>query len=336
MVESRREENMSKLVLVTGAGGFIGSHLTEELVKEGYDVRAMVHYNFQNNWGWLETLPNEIMDNVEVFPSDIRDPFAVRKSVIGCELVFHLAALIAIPYSYIAPASYIETNVSGTLNVLHACLEEGTPRVVHTSTSETYGTAQYFPIDEKHPLVAHSPYAASKIGADKLAESYYLSFGLPVATIRPFNAFGPRQSARAIIPTIISQALCGAGKICLGSLFPVRDFTYVKDTVRGFIAIARSKDSVGHTTNIGRGEGITVGDLAKLILEICGCSATIESDGRRVRPESSEVRQLVCDNRRAQEMLEWSPSYTLERGIEETVRWMREDLERYKSRTYNV
>jgi len=236
---------MTDRVLVTGAAGFIGSHLTEALVTEGHRVRAMTHYNFQNNWGWLETLDRDILDRIELFPADVCDPFAVRRAVEDCRWVFHLAALIAIPYSYTAPASYVETNVKGTLNILQACRETGTEKLVHTSTSETYGSARYVPIDEAHPLTGQSPYAASKIGADKLAESYHLSFDLPVATIRPFNTFGPRQSARAVIPTIITQALSGTETIELGALHPVRDLNYVKDTVAGFIAVARSDKTVG-------------------------------------------------------------------------------------------
>ncbi len=327
---------MSGRVLVTGAGGFIGSHLTEELVRGGFGVRGMVHYNFQNNWGWLEALPEDVMASVEVFPADICDPFAVRKSVAGCETVFHLAALIGIPYSYRAPASYVETNVTGTLNVLEACLAEGSGRVVHTSTSETYGTAQYVPIDERHPLVGQSPYAASKIAADKLAESYHLSYGLPVAIIRPFNTFGPRQSARAIVSTIMVQALSGAKVIRLGSLAPIRDLNYVKDTVRGFLAVGESERAVGRVTNIGRGEGISMGELARLVLDICGSRARIETDPQRVRPDKSEILRLVCDNRAAREIAGWEPCHTLEDGLRETVAWMRENLHRYKPDLYNV
>lgn len=324
------------MILVTGAGGFIGSHLTEELVRAGHKVRAMVHYNFQSNWGWLESLPPEIMASVEVFPADISDPFAVRRAVEGCDTVYHLAALIAIPYSYVAPGTYVDTNVRGTLNVLEACRAEKVKRLVHTSTSETYGTAQYVPIDEKHPLVGQSPYSASKIAADKLAESYYLSFGLPVATIRPFNTFGPRQSARAVIPTIISQALSGARVIRLGSLVPVRDLNYVKDTVRGFMAVANSEQAIGQVTNVGRGSGVTVGELAQMLLNLCDSSATIVSDESRMRPEKSEVMQLICDNRNAAARLGWTTQHSLEQGLQETVAWMRDNLHRYKTNIYNV
>lgn len=322
--------------LVTGAGGFIGSHLVEELVRTGFHVRAMVHYNALNNWGWLDTLPKEVLEEVEVFPADIRDPFVVRKAVRGCDTVFHLAALIPIPYSYVAPASYIETNVSGTLNVLEACRDEEVDRLIHTSTSETYGTAQYTPIDEKHPLAAQSPYAASKIGADKLAESYYLSFSLPVSIIRPFNTFGPRQSARAVIPTIISQATNGFKTLKMGALSPVRDWTYVKDTVRGFIALASSANSLGQVTNIGRGEGVSVGEVAALILDSCRSNARIELDVDRLRPEKSEVLELICDNRKARNSLGWQPKYSLIKGLEETIEWVRRNPDRYRPAVYNL
>ena len=322
--------------LVTGAGGFIGSHLVEELVKTGFRVRAMVHYNSLNHRGWLDTLPREIVDSVEVFPADIRDPFVVRRSVRGCNIVFHLAALIPIPYSYIAPASYIETNVLGTLNVLEACRDEEIDRLIITSTSETYGTAQYTPIDEKHPLTAQSPYAASKIGADKLAESYYLAFSLPVSIIRPFNVFGPRQSDRAVIPTIISQVTNGFETLRLGALSPVRDWTYVKDTAQGFIALADSANSIGQVTNIGRGEGVSVGEMAALILDFCRSNARIELDSDRLRPEKSEVLELICDNSKARENLGWQPKYSLREGLEETIEWVRRNPDRYRPAVYNL
>ncbi len=347
--------SMSNWVLVTGAGGFIGSHLTEALVWKGYQVRAMVHYNFRNDWGWLE----EVLDNLkacqpiktslgvqykdlsgggtlEVIMGDIQDPFFIDAAVKDCDIVFHLAALIAIPYSYVAPASYVSTNVQGTLNALEACKKNGVSRLVHTSTSEVYGTAQYTPIDEKHPVVGQSPYSASKIGADHLAESYYRSFDVPVSIIRPFNTFGPRQSARAVIPTIITQVLSGDGVIRLGSLEPVRDLTYVKDMVEGFLSIAESDEAVGRVTNIGRGEGISIVDLARMILELCDSSAHIETDPQRVRPEKSEVFELICDNSQARQRLGWQPRYSLSQGIEETVDWFKKNLHRYKSLIYNL
>jgi NAD dependent epimerase/dehydratase len=329
-------EQTNHKVLVTGAAGFIGSHLVEGLVEAGHQVRAMVHYNFQNSWGWLDTFPKALMAHIEVVAGDIRDPFFVRTAVSGCDTVYHLAALIAIPYSYIAPATYLETNIQGSLNILQACRDAGVSRLVHTSTSEVYGTAQYVPIDEKHPLVGQSPYSASKIGADKLAESYFLSFGTPVATIRPFNTFGPRQSARAVIPTLITQALSGAKVISLGSMDPVRDFNYVKDTVRGFMAVAACDQAVGRVTNIGRGQGISIAALAELILKLCQSSATLQVDSARIRPETSEVFELVCDSSQALRLLNWQPDYSVEEGLEATVAWLRENLFRYKSDHYNV
>lgn len=329
-------DDFAMKALVTGAGGFIGSHLTEELVRKGWSVRAMTRYNFQNNWGWLETLPKEILDGVEIHPSDVTDPFAVRKAVAGCDVVFHLAALIAIPYSYRAPASYVQTNVTGTLNVLEACLDEGVERFVHTSTSEVYGTAQYAPIDEKHPLVGQSPYSASKIAADKLVESYHHSFGLPVAVARPFNTFGPRQSARAVIPSIMAQVLSGAEVIRLGSLSPIRDLNWVGDTVAGMMALAEADGAAGLTINFGRGDGVSVGDLAGMILNLCGSQARIETDPVRMRPDASEVFNLVCDNTLALKTLGWSPRVSLENGLEMTMGWMKDNLRLYKPGIYNV
>lgn len=296
----------------------------------------MTRYNFQNDWGWLETLPKEILNEVEIHPSDVTDPFAVRKAVAGCDVVFHLAALIAIPYSYRAPASYVQTNVTGTLNVLEACLDEEVKRLVHTSTSEVYGTAQYTPIDEKHPLAGQSPYSASKIAADKLAESYYHSFGLPVAIARPFNTFGPRQSARAVIPSIMAQALSGAEVVRLGSLTPIRDLNWVGDTVAGMMALAVAEGVAGLTVNLGRGDGISVGDIAGMILKLCGSKARIEMDPVRVRPDASEVFNLVCDSSLARKTLGWSPLVSLEKGLEMTVGWMKDNLSLYKPSIYNV
>jgi NAD dependent epimerase/dehydratase len=277
-----------------------------------------------------------VISEIEVLPSDIRDPYAVRKAVQGCRNVFHLAALIAIPYSYYAPSSYIETNIIGTANILDACLEKNVERLVHTSTSETYGSAQVVPIDEDHPVVAQSPYAATKIAADKLAESYHLSFGLPVATIRPFNTFGPRQSTRAVIPTIICQALAEPEHICLGALDPERDLTYVKDTVRGLLSVASSEEAIGEVINIGRGDSVSIRELAHMILSICNSSAEIHTEKKRIRPEKSEVIQLVCDNRKAMNLLNWTPEYTLIQGLTETISWFREYRHYYNSKMYTL
>ncbi len=324
-------------VLVTGAGGFIGSHLTEELVRAGADVRVLVHYNSRSDRGLLEWLPAEPLAKLDVRFGDITDPWSVEDAVRGVDAVFHLAALIAIPYSYVAPASYVAANVSGTVNVLQAVRQHGVPRVVHTSTSETYGTAIYTPIDEEHPLQGQSPYSASKIGADKIAESFARSFGTPVATIRPFNTYGPRQSARAVIPTIISQALAGLPELRLGSLDPVRDLNYVSDTVAGFLAIADSDACLGKVTNIGCGKGITIGELAKRILAICGREEMpIVTDENRIRPEKSEVLELVCANAKAAERCGWKPARTLDEGLRETVEFIRNNPDLYRPREYAV
>lgn len=327
-------------VLVTGAGGFIGSHLVEALVETGAKVRALVKYNARNDWGNLERLPKETLSQIEVVTGDITDPFFTRSIVKGCDTVFHLAALIGIPYSYIAPQHYVQVNVNGTLNVLEACRAEHVGRLVHTSTSETYGTAQYTPIDETHPLQGQSPYSASKIAADKLAESYFLSFGLPVATIRPFNTFGPRQSARAVIPTIISQALSyrkTKEPIRIGSLDPKRDFTYVKDTAKGFIKIAECGNAVGTVTNIGSGQTQTIGETLELILNILGDPNTpVVHEDKRVRPEQSEVLVLLANTDKASKLFKWKPSYTFKKGLEETVASIEEHLGLYKTGLYNV
>ena len=325
-----------KKVLVTGAGGFIGSHLVEALVARGAEVKTLVRYNSRNDWGMLENIPFEVKNNLEVITGDIVDAGIVKKAVRNCDMVFHLAALIGIPYSYIAPESYVNTNIKGTLNIMQASLEEGVEKVVHTSTSEVYGTAKYVPIDESHPLQGQSPYSASKIGADMLAHSFFLSFNAPVAIIRPFNTFGPRQSARAVIPTIISQALSEEA-INLGSLTPVRDLTYVKDTVNGFIRIAESNNSIGEIINIGNGKGITIGELAKKILILMECPhTTIHSDEERVRPEKSEVMQLICDNSKVKRTVGWSPGYSLDQGLRETISWIRLHKNMYKFDAYNV
>lgn len=324
-----------KTVAVTGAGGFIGSHLVEALVKQGATVRALVHYNSRNDWGLLETLDEEMKAGIEVTTGDIRDPFAMRTLVDGSSHVFHLAALIGIPYSYLAPQSYVDTNVQGTLNMLEACRLCGVERMVHTSTSESYGTALYTPIDEKHPLQGQSPYSASKIGADKMAESYYLSFELPVVTVRPFNNFGPRQSARAVIPTIISQALAQPA-IRLGALDPVRDFLYAADTARGFIAAATTDAANGETINLGVGKSISIGEIAERILKRLDLEKPIECTSERVRPENSEVMRLECDATKAKEILGWEPKVSLDEGLDHTIAWMREYLHRFKSDQYVV
>lgn len=323
-------------VLVTGSDGFIGSHLTEELVKKGYDVKAFAYYNSFNKWGWLDTLPKDIMDNVEVFMGDIRDPNGVRTAMKDVDEVFHLAALIAIPFSYHSPDSYVDTNVKGTLNVLQAARDLGTKRVLVTSTSEVYGTAKYVPIDENHPFQGQSPYSATKIGADRLAESFYRSFDLPVSIVRPFNTFGPRQSARAVIPTIISQLLSGKEEIKLGSLTPTRDFNYVKDTAAGFIAIAESDKTIGEEINIATMQEISIGDLAKEIISQINPSARIICDDERLRPEKSEVNRLLGSNEKIKRLTSWEQKYTFAKGIEETIAWMRNNMDAYKADIYNV
>lgn len=325
----------NKKVLVTGAGGFIGSHLTDALLSMGADVTAFVHYNARNDWGMLDREYNETTPHLNVIAGDVSDAQFVKKAVTDHDVVFHLAALIGIPYSYNAPESYVNTNIKGTLNVMQACLDAGVKRVVHTSTSEVYGTAQYTPIDEKHPLQGQSPYSATKIGADKIAESFHCSFGLPVTTIRPFNTYGPRQSARAVIPTIITQALTG-NTIRLGSLTPVRDLTYVTDTVQGFISFAGSKKTIGKTINTGSGKGVTIGDLANLILKRVNPKARIVTDTKRIRPDKSEVMKLVCDNRIARDCAGWEPEVSLEEGIRLTVEWMKDHVGAYKTGMYTV
>jgi len=325
---------MTERVLVTGAGGFIGSHLAEHLCREGGQVRALVHYNSRGDWGALELAPDEIKGEIEVVAGDVRDYGALRAAVKGCRVVFHLAALIAIPYSYRAPQSYVETNVGGTLNVLQACLEEGVERLVHTSTSEVYGTARRVPMDEEHPLQGQSPYSASKIGADKLAESFHLSYGLPVATLRPFNTFGPRQSARAVISTIISQLLAGCRELRLGSLDPVRDLTFVEDTARAFALTAGAEGAVGRVVNAGRGEGVSIGELARLIMRLAGREVPIVCEAERVRPENSEVLRLVCDRTLAGELLGWRPEVSLEEGLRRTMEFIERHGDWYKADTY--
>lgn len=323
-------------ILVTGAGGFIGSHLTERLVECGYDVRAFVHYNSFNTWGWLDTLPKAVMDNVEVFQGDIRDPHGVDRAAEGAGAVFHLAALIAIPFSYHSPDAYVDTNIKGTLNVLQAARRHSVSRVLVTSTSEVYGTAQYVPIDEKHPFQGQSPYSATKIGADRLAESFYRSFQVPVTIVRPFNTYGPRQSARAVIPTIITQLLSGSKEIRLGSLTPTRDFNYVKDTVNGFIEIYKSGLTAGEEINIATQNEIPVGQLAGELVHQINPHAVIICDGQRLRPEKSEVNRLLGCNEKIRKLTGWEPQYTLEKGLAETIRFFRDNLDRYKTDIYNI
>jgi NAD dependent epimerase/dehydratase len=321
-------------ILVTGAGGFIGSHLTEELVKQGENVRAFIRYNSRDERGLLEDLPKEIQNQIEVIPGDLKDPDGVKKAVKGCSKVFHLGALIAIPYSYVHPFDFIQTNVVGTANLLNACLENSAlERIIHTSTSEVYGTAQYIPIDEKHPLQAQSPYAASKIAADKLAESYYLSFNLPIATLRPFNTFGPRQSLRAIIPTIVSQVI-DSKKIRLGNIKPRRDFLFIRDTVRGFIELGKCDEAIGKVINIGTGKDISIEELVMKILDQIGKRGEVEIEDWRIRPEKSEVMQLLSDTQLAQKLFGWAPKYSIEEGLRETIEWYRRSLSRFRVGSY--
>jgi NAD dependent epimerase/dehydratase len=329
-------------VLVTGADGFIGSHLTEALVRNGYEVRAFVYYNSFNSWGWLDHCADDVQGKFEVFAGDIRDPHGVKKAMTGCDAVIHLAALIAIPFSYHSPDSYVDTNIKGTLNVLQAARELNVSRVIHTSTSEVYGTAQYVPIDEKHPLQGQSPYSASKIGADQLAFSFYSSFNLPVVTLRPFNTYGPRQSARAVIPTIITQIANGNNQIKLGSVTPTRDFNFISDTVNGFISALSSKSGIGEVINLGSNFEISIQDIASLIGEIMNQEIKVIDSDERIRPENSEVNRLWADNSKAKELLSWKPEYAslngLKKGLEETVNWFKKpnNLNLYKSEIYNV
>ena len=329
-------------VLVTGADGFIGSHLTEALVRNGYEVRAFVYYNSFNSWGWLDHCADDVKDKFEVFAGDIRDPHGVKKAMTGCDAVLHLAALIAIPFSYHSPDSYVDTNIKGTLNVLQAARELNVSRVIHTSTSEVYGTAQYVPIDEKHPLQGQSPYSATKIGADQLAFSFYSSFNLPVVTLRPFNTYGPRQSARAVIPTIITQIANGNSQIKLGSITPTRDFNFISDTVNGFLSALKSKSGVVEVINLGSNFEISIQDIASLIGEIMNQEIKLIDSDERIRPDNSEVHRLWADNSKAIELLSWKPEYAslngLKKGLEETVNWFKRpnNLNLYKSEIYNV
>jgi len=325
-----------KKVLVTGADGFIGSHLTETLVQQGAKVRAFVYYNSFGRWGWLDETPTEILKNIEFFPGDIRDATRVNEAVSGMETVFHLSSLIAIPYSYYAPDSYVQTNVGGALNILNACRRFAIARLIHTSTSEVYGTAQYVPIDEKHPLQGQSPYSASKIGADVLAESYYRSFHLPLVIARPFNTYGPRQSARAVIPTILSQLYQGIRKLKLGSLTPTRDFNYVEDTVTGFLALASCDNAIGKVVNIGSGKEISIGDLVKAIFEITNLKAKIICDNERLRPDKSEVNRLLCNSSLLTELTGWKTQHSLKQGLLRTAQWVEKNLHFFKPERYAI
>ena len=329
---------MSKKVLVTGADGFIGSHLVEELLKEGYEVKAFCLYNSFNSWGWLDSLPKETLDKIEVFTGDVRDPNGVRTAMKGCDMVFHLAALIAIPYSYHSPDSYVDTNVKGTLNIIQAAKDLNIERVLVTSTSEIYGTAQYVPIDEIHPKQPQSPYSASKIGADCMADSFYRSFDMPITIVRPFNTYGPRQSARAIIPTIITQLLNGFEEIKLGDLTPTRDLLFVKDTVKGFIEISKSTSLIGHECNIATNSEITMQKMADTLIELINPNAKIIQDEARLRPGKSEVFRLFGDNTKIIKHTNWKVEHTLEQGLQQTIDWFsnKENLRQYKAGIYNV
>ena len=327
---------MSKKVMVTGADGFIGSHLTQQLIREGYDVTAFCLYNSFGQWGWLDTLSKEEKASMNVVLGDVRDPNGVRVAMKGQDTVFHLAALIAIPFSYHSPDTYVDTNVKGTLNILQAARDLDTRRVLVTSTSEVYGTAQYVPIDEKHPYQGQSPYSATKIGADRIAESFYRSFETPVTIVRPFNTYGPRQSARAVIPTIITQLLSGQEEIKLGSLTPTRDFNYVKDTANGFVTIEKHDNTIGRELNIATEKEISIGDLANEMIRQINPNARIICEEQRLRPEKSEVNRLLGTAKELNKLTGWKPNYTFEQGIAETIEWMRANLDRYKPEIYNV
>lgn len=329
-------EISNKKILVTGADGFIGSHLTEALVKMGAEVTALVQYNSFNSFGYIDSFDKNVKDNISIITGDIREYDNVKKFVKNQNIVFHLAALIAIPYSYVSPMAYIKTNIEGTTNILEACKEYDVSKIIHTSTSETYGTAMYVPMDEKHPLQGQSPYSASKIGADKIAESYYLSFGTPVATIRPFNTYGPRQSARAIIPTIISQIIANQTEIKLGNLTATRDFNFVKDTVNAFINICESDKTIGSTINAGSGTEISVGDLATKIMNLLRKNVNIVCENDRLRPEKSEVNRLVCDNTLIKQLTCWEQKYNIEDGLLETIDWVKNNIHLFKTNIYNI
>jgi len=329
---------MSKKILVTGADGFIGSHLVEELLAQGYQVKAFCYYNSFNSWGWLDSFPKEKLDQIEIFMGDVRDPNGVRTAMKGCDMVFHLAALIAIPYSYHSPDSYVDTNVKGTLNIIQAAKDLGIERVLVTSTSEIYGTAQYVPIDEIHPKQPQSPYSASKIGADCMADSFYRSFNMPITIVRPFNTYGPRQSARAIIPTIITQLLNGFEEIKLGDLTPTRDLLYVKDTAKAFIEISKADSLIGHECNIATNSEIAMQEMADTLVKLINPKAKIVQDEERLRPEKSEVFRLFGDNKKILEHTNWKVEHNLEQGLQKTINWFsdKENLRQYKAGIYNV
>ena len=332
----------SKKVLVTGADGFIGSHLVEILIKSGYRVKAFCFYNSTSNWGWLDSVPEDIKNEVEICLGDIRDPELVRREIKGCDEIYHLAALIAIPYSYISPSSYIDTNINGTLNVIQAAKEFNVDRVIHTSTSETYGTAQFVPISESHPLVGQSPYAASKIGADQMALSFWRSFQTPISVIRPFNTYGPRQSTRAVIPTIITQIASGRSKIKLGSTIPTRDFNFVEDTCKAYLAISKSSESIGKVINVASNFEISIGETAKMIAEVMNKSIEIETEDIRLRPKDSEVNRLYGDNTLIKKITDWEPKYSgldgFKKGLEITSNWFsdKKNLSKYKPNIYEI
>lgn len=329
-------------ILVTGADGFIGSHLTEELVRRGYNVRAFVLYNSFNSWGWLDHTEPDIKKHLEIFAGDVRDPHGVKQAMKECDVVFHLAALIGIPYSYHSPDTYVDTNIKGSLNVVQAARELGVSKVLHTSTSEVYGTARFVPITEEHPLQGQSPYSATKIGADQIAMSFYNAFSTPVSIVRPFNTYGPRQSARAVIPTVITQIASGSRKIKLGALHPTRDFNYVKDTVNGFIAIAESDQTIGEVINIGSNYEISIGDTVKLIADLMSVEIVLDTDAQRIRPENSEVERLWAENAKAKKLAGWEPAYGqhdgFKRGLKETIDWFinPDNLKQYKPGEYNI
>ena len=327
---------MAEKILVTGSDGFIGSHLVERLVADGHDVRAFVFYNSFNTWGWLDTLPADVLDDIEIFQGDIRDPNGVREAMRGVNQVFHLAALIAIPFSYHSPDAYVDTNIKGTLNVLQAARDLETERLLITSTSEVYGTAQFVPITEEHPYQGQSPYSATKIGADRIAESFYRSFGTPLTIVRPFNTYGPRQSARAVIPTIITQLLAGKEEIALGSLTPTRDFNYVLDTVNGFRRIAESPNTIGEEINIATQNEVSIGEMAQELIKQINPSAKIIREEERLRPEKSEVQRLLGSNEKIKRLTGWAPQFTLEEGLAQTIEFFRDNLDKYKTGIYNI